>query len=106
MVIFLIVIIACAALYVIYRWIIKIDNKLQKIRQEAIQYKDFDEQTEEEKQVVSTALKVYGQDTKFPLGIMVPNPEKEEEHDKCMMWYTAGLILIILIAVFLMLVIS
>ena len=95
MVIFLIVIIACAALYVIYRWIIKIDNKLQKIRQEAIQYKDFDEQTEEEKQVVSTALKVYGQDTKFPLGIMVPNPEKEEEHDKCMMWYTAGLILMI-----------
>lgn len=92
-----IIIIISLALYVIYKLVVAVDNKLLKDRRNGIVIRE--PETEEEKENASTALRLYGQDSTLPILICRQSPESEEKHDKTLILFFLGVILVVVIAI-------
>ena len=92
-----IIIIILLALYIIYKLVVAVDNKLSKDRRNGIVIRE--PESDEEKENVSTALRLYGQDSDLPILICRHSSESEEKHDKTLILFFLGVVLVVVIAI-------
>ncbi len=94
---FIIFLIICAALYAIYKLVVAVDVNLQKNRKKGIVVRE--PENEEEKQVASTALRLYGRDSDLPILVCRQTPESEEKHDKTLILFFLAVLFVVVLAI-------